>query len=103
MIRIEELARSARDNNALAEHGLDLVFQELGIDKESAIYIAEQRALRAYLVHRGHHQIVRENKMQPIHVPPEDRALFATLMMTFLDGLVTGVRVVQDTIDSEEG
>lgn len=93
------LARAARDNNKLAENaGLASVLNDLGMTEKDAVYIAHQRALRAYLVYTGRHgdALASDRVMFATEIPAKDKPLFAALFGAFMDGLVTGVRAEQD-------
>lgn len=101
MIRYDQMAEAARNNDALAEErGVVDTVERLGIDYQDAVRIAEQRGLRMALIVTGEterlRQATRANVPTPMPLSTQQRRLADWFKLVYLDGLTGGVRVQQE-------
>lgn len=94
MINYDEIARATSAGDSEAEgSGFDATLQKLGVIPDDAMAVAQQRALRAYLLKHGK-EIPKT--MVPVKVDIEAGGFdeITSLSATWLDGLVTGLRLM---------
>jgi|SRR4051794_23880089 hypothetical protein len=93
MIGVDELAESARYQDALAEeHEFEDHCKLLGVDQEAIEYVAHQRALRCAMLLDGQDpRALSRTEKTPIDLSPAAQQMMPTLAALSLDGIAIGL------------
>jgi hypothetical protein len=93
MIGVDELAESARYQDALSEeHEFEDYCKLIGVDVEGLQYIANQRALRVAMMIDGiDPRTMSRTEKTPINLSPEAQRLMSHLTALSMDGIAIGL------------
>lgn len=99
------LARAARDNDAEADGGRDIlaISGDLGLDGDSLRHMAEQRALRVLLVRHGRaDEMERLNAGEtfPVSLSGEESGELTMFTAMYIDAITIGWRACK--LDAEQ-
>lgn len=94
----DALAAAASRNDEIAEtQGLEAALMDLGLDRDGAIYVAEQRALRAVVVQtRGVEGLEAMQANGSIQLTTPEKAMQTYYTSMYLDGIALGYRARRD-------
>jgi hypothetical protein len=95
-----KLAQAARWNDAMTEEqGLPAACEHLGVDLDTLMHLAEQRAMRLHMIQTGRfaelQALARTNEPKAVRLSRADRLAITTLMPAYLDGILIGHRAAQ--------
>ena len=103
----DDLSAAARANDQVIDAGgsMPAVLMNMGVDPMSAVYVAEQRALRTALYQSGINLVelmeaVSRGEQVRLEgaLDERERDLIPIYAGSWLDGLVTGVRAYHDAL-----
>ncbi len=93
MIGLDELAESARHQDALSEeHGFEDYCRLIGVDVQGFQYIANQRALRLAMMIDGQDpRSLSRTEKTAVNLSPEVQRLMHHLTSLSMDGIAIGI------------